>query len=109
MPTPIPSPENYPENRRRIDREIRDACLAGGLHIVPQKVVDELTAVVIAECTELRERIANRIVGTCIGRYECGGVAGINDKQLEMLCSVIEYHFEDDQGTIHIAPEVTGV
>lgn len=99
----LESPESFPENRKRLEREFRDALKSGGLDIVPQRILDECVDVAVAECMELRERIAGRIVGPLIGRYE----NGLNDLQLETLAMVIEYHYETDTGAIDIAFDPT--
>lgn len=103
MTEELVSPETFPENRKRIEREIRDALAYGGMQIAPQVMVDELVDVVVAECMELRERIASKIVGPLIGRYE----DGLNDLQLETLAMVVEYHYETDTGAIDIAFDPT--
>lgn len=99
----LESPETFPENRARIGREVRDALKYGGIHIANQALVDELVDVVVSECMELRERIANRIIAPLIGRYE----NGLSDLQLETLAMVVEYHYETDTGTIDIAFDPT--
>lgn len=98
----LPSPETFAENRARIEREVREALLSSGMDIVPQRLVDDLVDVSVAECMELRDRIANRIVAPMIGRYD----DGVPDAKLEMLVAVIEYHFEDSDGNIQIIPEI---
>lgn len=101
----LPNPDNLPENRARLEREFRDALRTGGMHIFPQRLLDELVDVATCECIELRSRIASKIIGPIIGRYEVGGEGGISDEKLEFLATVVEYHYEDDDGNIQLIPE----
>lgn len=91
------SPEDFPKNRKRIERELRDALKAGGIDIAPQPLLAELVGVVVAECTELRDRVATRIIGPLVGRYE-----NFDDDQLERLGYIVLRHYVDDAGAIQI-------
>jgi hypothetical protein len=101
------------ENKARIRKEIKDA-LEGALndafhgHVPDQeRVVDNLVEVVVAECTELRERIADRIIGPLVGRYE----DGLNNDRLEILAHVVRSHYETNTGEIELLdpPQPSGL
>lgn len=93
------SPENFPDNRTRISNEVRSVLKeCGGIDIAPAALVDGLVDVVTYECAELRDRIASRIVGKLIGRYD-----DLSDEKLERLAYVVLKHYEDNSGDIQIA------
>ena len=97
MSLELDTPENLPENRLRIRREILDV-LKDHSSVLPKKAIEELIDVVTAELVELRERIAERIIEPVIGRYE----NGITDTQLTILQHVILQHYEDAAGEIQL-------
>lgn len=88
--TPHNSPENFAENRLRISREFKSAG-------VPAKLINDCVDIAVAECLELRDRIANRIIGQLIDR---GG--GLTEEQLEKLAYIVEYHFCDAEGSVEV-------
>jgi hypothetical protein len=98
-PTKPVAPETRPENVNRIEREIRAALKCAGIDIPSKKMVDELSGVVVAECVELRHRIASRILGVLIDRGD-----GVTHEQLQKLAYIVEYHYEDGDGEI-LVPE----
>lgn len=93
------NPERFAANRTRIARDIRAALRDGGLHIVPQRVVDGLVDLTVEELVALRERISGEILKV-VGRYDGGG---INDRGLEMLALMTEYHYVDEDGCFQVA------
>ena len=90
------SPENFPENKARILKEIQAAAAYAKTILSPQ-LQSDLVEVVVAECIELRERIAERIIDKLADRGE-----GLSQEQLERLAWIVLYHYESSDGFIDV-------
>jgi hypothetical protein len=93
------NPEEMAENKARIRKEIQAVVSdRANTMLTNTPLIDDLVEVVVAECTELRERIAERIIDPLIGRYE----DGLDNDRLEILKHVILSHYEDSIGSIEL-------
>ena len=92
------NPEELPENLKRIRKEINAVLDDYSSGPAGDKMTDSLVDVVVAECMELRERIAGRILGQVAERYE-----SVSSEQIEKLANVVLWHYEDPMtGTIEM-------